>query len=551
MNVEQLLAHLRTLRASLSTRQIITLALTFVAVVVLVAGSAWWLSTPDYRLLYADMEPEEASRVEAKLRDEKVDYRLARGGRDIEVPKGDVDRLRLSLSSEGLPTTGRIGFEIFDRTAFGQTEFLEQVNYRRALEGEIARTIATIAEVSSARVHIAMARESLFGAREQAAKASVVLKLKKNRPLGSQTSTAIANLVAASVEGLRPEAVVLLDSFGRPLAKPAADTDEPLSGLHIERQQRLERELASRVVGVLEPVVGAERVRVSVSARLNSDTQEETEERFDPTPIVRSRQVSLDGTQTANAQGLAGARGNLPGPAAPTPAGTPATPQAPPTATTAQNGSSRSAEIVNYEVSKTVRHTVRPRGDIARLSVAVILDDEHVTKTDAAGVATESTKPRDPAEIQKIQQLVSAAVGIDTDRGDRLTVENVAFSDVLTENLPDVSLWDRVAPGLKELTKWLAVLALVAFTLFFVVRPVVMRALSQAPPADLAALPNQLPRTIEEVEGEIEAQLDAAVAARMSERKMPVLQRRVLSMAQDEPESAARLLRSWLTEGKS
>ncbi len=146
---------------------------------------------------------------EQSLTGQKVDFRLTNGGRDIEVPKEDVDRLRLSFSAgENLPTSGRIGFEIFDRTAFGQTEFLEQVNYRRALEGEIARTIATLSEVSSARVHIAMAKDSLFGSRVQPAKASVVLKLKKNRPLAPGTTQGITNLVAASVEGLRPESVV-------------------------------------------------------------------------------------------------------------------------------------------------------------------------------------------------------------------------------------------------------------------------------------------------------------------------------------------------------
>ena len=221
MNVQQLIDRLKQLGGSLSTRQLVTLGATFIAVVALIAGSAWYLNAPDYRILFTDMEPEEASRVQSSLTDQKVDFRLTNGGRDIEVPKEDVDRLRLSFSAgENLPTSGRIGFEIFDRTAFGQTEFLEQVNYRRALEGEIARTIATLAEVSSARVHIAMAKDSLFGSRVQPAKASVVLKLKKNRPLAPGTTAGITNLVAASVEGLRPESVVLLDSFGRPLARP-------------------------------------------------------------------------------------------------------------------------------------------------------------------------------------------------------------------------------------------------------------------------------------------------------------------------------------------
>jgi flagellar M-ring protein FliF len=557
VNVQQLLERLKQLRASLSTRQLVTLAATFVAVVAMIAGSAWYLNSPDYRILFTDMEPEEASRIQSLLTDQKVNFRLANGGRDIEVPKEDVDRLRLSLSGEGMPTSGRIGFEIFDRTAFGQTEFLEQVNYRRALEGEIARTIATLSEVSSARVHIAMAKDSLFGSRVQPAKASVVLKLKKNRPLAPGTIAGITNLVAASVEGLRPESVVLIDSFGRPLARPSEEGNDAAAtgAIQSERQQRIEKELATRVVGLLEPVVGMDRVRVNTSVRLNSSSEEQTEERYDPSTVIRSRQVTLDGTTNGGAAGLAGARANVPGAAPPTPAGTPATAQAPPQPTTQTVNAQRSAEIVNYEISKTVKHTVRPHGDIARLSVAVILDDEHVTSTDAQGKTTRKSHPRNPAELQKIQQIVSAAVGIDPGRGDQLTVENIAFDEVPME-LSEPSWTEQIVPNLREVGKVVAVLMLCVFAFLFVLRPM-MRTVLVAQPvatpelaaAQMAGVPGQLPRTIQEVEGDIEAQLDAAVAARMTDKKMPVLQRRVVTMAQAEPQNAARLLRSWLAEG--
>ena len=207
--MQDLVLRVRKLTAALTPRQLTTLGLAFVGAVVLVAGASWYLNTPDFRVLFADMEPEEAARVEAGLKTEKVKYQLTNGGRDIEVPKEEVDRLRLHFSSTGMPTSGRVGYELFDRTAFGQTEFLEQVNYRRALEGEIARTIATIGDVRSARVHIAMAKTSLFESREQPAKASVILTLKRNRPLAASTVAGIVNLVAFSVEGLRPESVSL------------------------------------------------------------------------------------------------------------------------------------------------------------------------------------------------------------------------------------------------------------------------------------------------------------------------------------------------------
>ena len=198
-----------------------------------------------------------------------------------------------SCRRESLPGSGRVGFEIFDRTQFGATQFLEQVNYRRALEGEIARTIGTISEVSSARVHIAMGKDSLFG-EPRPAKASVVLKLRGSRPPSPATIAGIGNLVASSVEGLRPESVVILDSYGRPLARPQEGESDPLGAAHMERQQRLEREMSARVVALLEPVVGPDRVRVNVAIKLDPQSLEETEERWDPNTVVRSRQASAD-----------------------------------------------------------------------------------------------------------------------------------------------------------------------------------------------------------------------------------------------------------------
>ena len=308
-----LVARLRKLTAALTVRQLSTLGLAFVAAITLVVGAAYWLNAPDYRLLFADMEPEEAARVEAGLKAEKVPYQLTNGGRDVEVAKADLDRMRIKFTSTGMPTSGKIGWEIFDRTAFGQTEFIEQVNYRRALEGEIGRTIATIAEIKSARVMIAMAKPSLFESREQAAKASVTLSLKRNRPLATSTINGIVNLVAYSVEGLKPESVVVLDNTGRPLARPSEDGDEPLSAAVAERQQRLEHDLAAQVVKIVEPIVGADHVRANVTLRLNTKSSEVTEEKFDPNTVIRSRQISAEGALANSASGLAGGPGGVTG----------------------------------------------------------------------------------------------------------------------------------------------------------------------------------------------------------------------------------------------
>jgi flagellar M-ring protein FliF len=493
---------LKTLGGALTTAQRLSLASAFVLVVVIVGGSAIWLQRPEYTLLFADMDPEAAADVVSRLKTQNVDYQLDAGGRAVRVPASKVDELRLEFSSQGLPSSGRIGFEIFDRTAFGATEFLEQVNYRRALEGEIARTISTLSEVSGARVHIAMSRQSLFASKEQAAKASVVLKLRGSRPPSPSTVQGITNLVASSVEGLKPEAVVVVDTSGRPLSKPAVEGEEPLGGVQIERQQRIERDLTSKVVALLEPVVGNEGVRVNVSVRLDPNSEESTEERWDPTTqAVRSRQVTGDVGSIANAQGIAGSRANLPPPAAPDGAA-PTTPTAPvaPVVADASRPVGRGSETTNFEISRTTRHTVRPRGDVARLSVAVILDNEAVFTRADDGTMNRSSKPRSPESIQKIHGLVAAAVGLDTERGDQLTVENVPFGEPLSEEPEPSGLWQRVAPQAYDGVRLLTPLVLGLLAFFFILRPLV-RTVMNAPATAARAKTSAPPPSVQELEG--------------------------------------------------
>jgi flagellar M-ring protein FliF len=548
---DQLLVRLKGFSGSLTTRQLVSLVLAFVTVVGLVIGTAFWMNRPSYTLLFEDMDQAALAEVVTRLDAQKVDYELVPGGRGVRVPTTQVDRLRLDFSAEGLPSSGRIGFEIFDRTAFGQTEFLEHVNYRRALEGEIARTIASISEVSSARLHIAMARDSLFGAREQPAKASVILKLRNpSRPLAPATVTGITNLVAASVEGLRPEAVVVMDSYGRPLARPPADDDAPLGAAQQERQRSLERDMSERLVAMLEPVVGPDRVRVNVSMRLSAASEERTEEKWDPaTSVIRSRQLTTDGTPGSVVGAVAGARANLPQ-AAGADGVPPATPPSP-----ALTASGRSSETTNYEISRTTTHTVKPSGDVARLSVAVILDDDVVQKKEADGTTTSTRQSRKPEELQKIHGLVAAAVGLDTTRGDQVTVENIAFDAGPVEPLAEPGFIERFGPAAGEGAKLLGVLVLAGLAMLLVIRPIVQAALGgprPLPAGTPGAVPQgALPRSVEEVEQEIEAQLAAAAGAKQLETvKMPLLTKKANALVSNEPENAARLLRAWLAEGE-
>jgi flagellar M-ring protein FliF len=532
--------------AALSPQQLTTLAIAFVAVVGLTIGSAYWLNVPTYGVLFADMDSETAASVVTKLKNDKVAYLLDDGGRTVRVPASRVDELRLDMASQGMPTSGRVGFEIFDRTAFGVTDFLEHVNYRRALEGELARTIASVGDVASARVHIAIPRESLFANQEQPAKASVVLKLRTNRPLPASTVNAITGLVAASVESLRPEAVVVIDNFGRSLAHASANADDPAGGPQLEHQQGLERDMAARVVALLDPILGAGHVRVNVNAQLDPGSKEETEERWDPSPVVRSRQsvsqVAGGGTAT---QGVAGTRANLPP--------DPKAPKPPETTLAAVPPAQHTAETTNYELGRVTTHRLQPRGKLTRLSVAVVVDDEREVASEN-GKSVRRSKPRSAPEIQKVHDLVAASVGLDTERGDQLTVENIAFEETPTEDVPPAPKWQQYGPQVFDAARLLGIVAVIAFAFFGVIRPALNRVMATATlpagaiaRAGTAGPPAAALRTVEDLEGEIDAELRAA-ANLGTARRLPVLTRRVAAMTQREPENTARLLRTWLSE---
>lgn len=546
MNPDQILAHLKRLSASLTASQITTLAAVFVGVVALVAGSAYWLNVPTYTLLYSGLDAESAAAVITKLKDAKVPYVLDAGGTAVRVPAARADELRLDMAAQGLPTTGRVGFEVFDRTAFGTTQFLEQVNFRRGLEGELARTISTIAEVASARVHIAPAKDSLFTESVQQAKASVVLKLRSKRPLAASTVAGIAGLVASSVESLRPESVVIIDTFGRPLSQTGERDEEATAGLPLERQQKLERDLSAKVVALLEPVVGVGHVRANVSVRLNGNSEEQTEERWDPTTVVRSRQSSTDVGGTSGGLGISGARANAVPAVNQTPRGVAATP--------APALSGRSTETVNYEVNKLTRHTMAPQGQLARLSVAVIVDD---LRTPGDGQAPATSKPRSPQDIERLQRLVAAAIGLDSARGDQVTVENIAFDEAPLEIAPEAGGWWRRIPpevvdSAPQILRVAGVLMLATMAFTMVLRPMVRAAFPAGrAPANFEPATASLHagRTVAELEGDIEAQLDADLALpRPETQRLPALTRRIAKKAEEEPELMARLVRSLLVD---
>src|SRR5215470_15780346 len=292
-------------------------------VLILLWVLVYFVNRVEYQTLYSDLDPQEAQGIVQKLQELKVPYELGADGRTIKVAADKVAEVRIQLATQGLPESGRIGFEIFDRTNFGLTNFQEQVNYQRALEGELARSIMTLAEVEAARVHLVLAKESLFQSSDDQTKASVILKLKDGRSLTQSAAQGIVNVVASSVKGLTPERVVLIDYRGKILSRNEG-ADGGLSAQQLDARGKLETELSNKIVQILEPAVGQGKVRPQVSVLMNFQQIEETVEQYDPQGSVVRSQNKQEEHQPRNERIAAG---GIPGPRG-TPSGNPANPAA-------------------------------------------------------------------------------------------------------------------------------------------------------------------------------------------------------------------------------
>src|SRR6059036_1087864 len=258
---------IKTFFTRYSLQQKLALAGSGALVLILLWVLVYFVNRVEYQTLYADLDPQEAQGIVQKLQDLKVPYELEPDGRTVKVIADKIAEVRIQLASQGLPESGRIGFEIFDRTNFGLTNFQEQVNYQRALEGELARSIMTLSEIGAARVHLVLAKESLFQTADDQTKASVILKLKNGRNLSASAAQGIVNVVASSVKGLSPEKVVLIDYRGKVLSRN--ESEGSFTAQQVDSRQRLETELSSKIVQILEPVTGQGKVRPQVSVAMN------------------------------------------------------------------------------------------------------------------------------------------------------------------------------------------------------------------------------------------------------------------------------------------
>jgi flagellar M-ring protein FliF len=409
---------LKKLFASLTAPQLTAIVICAAAVVGGVLWFSHWQRESGLRPLYTSLAPEDAMAMVQKLKEGGVDYRIADNGTTLLVPEDRVPELRLEMAGLGLPQKGRIGFEIFDKTNFGVTDFAEHVNYRRAVEGELERTIMALSEVQQARVHVTLPKESVFLESREAAKASVLVGLRPGASLSSQNVASIANLVSSAVEGLTPEAISIVDMRGNLLNRARRDglaEGAQISEAGLEYRQAIEHDLMLKINNTLEPLLGPDKFRTGVSAEIDMSSGEQSEENFDPTKsvMVTSQKTEDSSGVTRIAAGQPGTASNLP---------------QPPPARTGGNttGSVRRSENITYQSSRTVKHLKLPQGALKRLSIAVLVD--HEVKWQGQGNQQKRVvTPPSPDKLKTIHAVVATLVGLNTQRGDLLTVETLPF----------------------------------------------------------------------------------------------------------------------------
>ncbi len=407
--LRQVFGQVRGFLAAMPVQQRLTFAGATVAFVAGFAVFVWWASRPVFDSVFANLGEADAASVVDYLQNEKIPYRLEHGGRAVLVPADRVHDVRLALAQAGLPQGSGVGFEIFDKQKLGMTDFLQRLNYTRALQGELARTIAQIAGVSAARVHLALPERSLFADEKRRPSASVTLTLAPGRALGASQVPAIVHLVASSVEGLSPDDVAVVDNSGRVLAGRNEGLEAGGVGNKLlEYQRGLERGLEERIESMLGRVVGPDKVNARVSVQLDLTQVEKTEQRVDPdqTAVLSERVSREESTDAATAGGAPGIADNLTNEGA--------------AATGART--QRRDESVTYEVTKVTSRTVGHLGQVERLSVAVLIDGTYEQRD--GGVVF---VPRPEAEIDRYADLVKSAVGFSESRGDRVEVASVPF----------------------------------------------------------------------------------------------------------------------------
>jgi len=418
---------MKNILAKLSIRQKVTILIVALLITGGIYSMVHWQKESGFKPLYTGLAPEDAAGIVQKLKEAGVEYRLPESGGSVLVPASRLAEMRLTMAAAGIPKTGRIGFELFDKTNLGATEFTEHVNYRRALEGELERSVTSLAEVEQARVHLTFSKDSVFLDAQQPAKASVLVKIRPGMRLAPQNVQAINNLVASAVEGLSPDAVSVLDMNGNLLGRPRVaanpENGEPSEAV-LDYRHKVEADLLAKVNSTLEALLGPEKFRAGISVECDFSGGEESAELFDPAhSVMVTSQRTEDSASPVTASGVPGTASTLPRPTSRPGSGT--------------NHSSRMTENIAYQSSRTVRKTRMPAGSVRKMSLAVLVDQELSWQPDKKGFQR-VLQPPSPEKLKIIRDLVAGVTGFNAERGDQLVIETLPFENTLLIEPPPV-----------------------------------------------------------------------------------------------------------------
>ena len=530
----------------LTSKQKVAAGLGGLALVFALALSGVYSGSTEYKVLFSNVADRDGGAIVAALDTMHVPYKFSDGGGAILVPSEFVHEARLKLAGQGLPKGGNVGFELMENQKFGISHFAEHINYQRALEGELVRTISSIQYVSGARVHLSIPKQTVFVKDTLQPSASVFLNVMQGRSLDKSQIVGIANLVSAAVPSLKPSQVTIVDQSGANLHGGDEPSDGILDGRQITAQRKIEGDYSREIEAILEPVVGRGNVRAKVRVELDLGKVEQTEEIYGPNGDALK--ASVRSTQSMESSSGSNAVGGVPGAVSNTPPGavsapdqvTGAKPNLPPLPSFATNGNKSST--TNYEVDRTVRHTKKATGTVNRLSVAVLLNNKSVVGADGKAVSTPLTSD----ELSRATKLVQDVVGYKADRGDSVEVANIEFVPNRVDPIPDTPIWQD--PEMQSLAagvgKGLGLLVAVLYLLFGVARPMMKKVLADEPPQVGAAT---LAEGASEEAGAAASISEAALAmAKQPVNELDASKRKAAEIAGNAPDAAASVVKKWV-----
>jgi flagellar M-ring protein FliF len=525
--------------ARMNPQQFLILLVGLSLVIAVFSGIWMWSQTLDYRVLYSNLSDRDGGAIIESLQQQNIPYKFAEGGGALLVPSDKVHETRLRLASQGLPKGGTAGFELMENQKFGTSQFLEQVNYQRSLEGELARSMQTLGSVESARVHLAIPKPTVFVKEQQKPSASVMLTLRPGRTLDAGQVNAIVHLISSSIPNMPSTNVTVVDQQGA-LLSSIRDKSESLDETQLKYVHQIEQDHIKRIEDILVPIIGAQNVRVQVTADVDFTQAEQTAESYKPNQqasqsTIRSTQTteSKNGS-TNNPVGVPGALSNQPPVPATAPIVTPATAIAP---AASENSSQLKEATTNFEVDRTIRYTKLPVGSIRRISAAVLINNR--TITDSKGKAI--SKPFTPAEQAQLNNLIKNAMGFNAQRGDSLNLLNSAFNEIPEVPLAELPLWkqpDMIAMA-KDILKYLLLGGVALYMFFGIVRPAIRSYLDSLQAND-AAKTQQATDDIKDKAKEFEA--------KKSEVSYESSVQGAKQIAQQSPKIVASVIQEWVSE---